>query len=193
VSTSTHQECITLCGVQLSVPVAGRRVYLLWAAGSAWFVQRPMRSEHARPVSTTFFLAGHRLSPFSLSTPATSLNPAPNHLQFSSTLIPHPQPPLCVRLYVLLLPGRFLLRASTPRSQGQQNIQEQQLTTSCNQQVHLQTGQCVSVLQTHPLRHKLTVHRVTKLVPPSGRPSPASTASTAPVSTMELRISSSSA
>jgi hypothetical protein len=56
--------------------------------------------------------------------------PKPSSIPIFSSHNPlyHPQPPICVRLYVLLPPLTILQRASTPRFQGQQNIQAHQLT-----------------------------------------------------------------
>ncbi|KAH8727600.1 hypothetical protein GQ44DRAFT_703508 [Phaeosphaeriaceae sp. PMI808] len=73
-------------------------------------------------------------------------------------------------------PADFLHSVSTPRFQGQQNLQEPQLTCIANNR---------SIFR--------PVNAVTKLVPPSGRTFLASTVSTAQVSTMEPPTSSSSA
>jgi hypothetical protein len=80
--------------------------------------------------STRISSSLHRLSILLLDISARR-QPQPSSTPIFSTHNPLclTPPPPCVRLYVLPPPRPFLQRASTPRFQGQQNMQEHQLTS----------------------------------------------------------------
>ena len=188
--------------VAVRIPLVHMTVFIAWrvqwpvpGAEGAWarcLRARLVRAKAGNPHFSPHFLAGSLLH--SRHQHRRLLRQLQAHLQPQQPPLPHPQPPACVRLYVSPAPCCRLTAARVdPAFSGSTKHSGTTANRSCDEQVHLQTGQCVSLPRGRSSRRDLTSDRVTKLVPPSGRPSLASTASTAPVSTMAPRTSSSSA
>ena len=162
----------------------GRRVRDCFGAGTG----------HALVPAPPTFLTAPRSSSVLFSTPATAnvSSPAPNPSSAPANSTTSPTTAIMREIVRVPQSAKFLQRASTPRFQGQHNNVEQQLTriraigSPSDRSMRKSTSELRNAT-------KLTACRVTRLVPPSGRPSPASMASTAPVSTMAPRTCSSSA